>query len=255
MVYPGFRRATWRPDGPSAMRARPIATHPWLPRLIVGERVVLRRHTPANLAAFQRWYTDREVVALTRYRDEPMTRDEVTRFFYARVLGPDSLAMAIHRRSDGRLIGTCSFSQLDPESGSVLYHITIGEKDCWGQGYGTEATQLMLNVAFGTFGLHRVSLTVFAFNERAIRSYRRCGFRVEGRARDAVWRQGRYWDEITMGILRSEWEALQRRDGHPAGGPETGATSADVPEGPRRPVSLPTPRLRRLGPAFRRGRR
>jgi RimJ/RimL family protein N-acetyltransferase len=64
-----------------------------------------------------------------------------------------------------------------------LFHITIGERDVWGQGYGTEATGLMLDHAFGTLRLHRIALSVFAFNERAIRSYRRVGFLVEGRSR------------------------------------------------------------------------
>jgi RimJ/RimL family protein N-acetyltransferase len=88
-----------------------------------------------------------------------------------------------------------------------MYHITIGEKEVWGRGYGTEATRLMLDHAFGGLGLHRVALTVFEFNERAIRAYLRCGFVVEGRARESIWRDGRWWDEVGMSILATEWQA------------------------------------------------
>ena len=151
----------------------------WFPEVLMGEGVVLRRHVPANLRAFQRWYTDPEVVRLTRYQDSPMRPDEIERFFAARALGSDSLAMAIHRRDDDRLIGTCALSQLDADNGSALFHITIGEKDAWGVGHGTEATRLMINHAFAGLGLHRIGLTVFSFNERAIRSYRSVGFVVE----------------------------------------------------------------------------
>jgi RimJ/RimL family protein N-acetyltransferase len=49
----------------------------------------------------------------------------------------------------------------------------------------------MLDHAFGTLGLHRIGLSVFSFNERAIRSYKSCGFVMEGRAREAIWRDGR----------------------------------------------------------------
>ena len=186
-----------------------MARRPWFPDRLEGDLVALRRHVPENLRAFYRWYADGEVARLTRYRDGPMRADEIERFFAARVVGPDSLAMAVHVRSSDRLIGTCAFSQLDGENGSALYHITIGERDAWGHGYGTEATELMLEHAFATLGLHRIALAVFEFNERAVRSYRRCGFVVEGRAREAIWRDGRWWDELTMSMLEPEWRACR----------------------------------------------
>jgi RimJ/RimL family protein N-acetyltransferase len=200
----------------------------WFPDVLTGDDVVLRRHVPSNLRAFQRWYTDPEVVRLTRYQDSPMRPDEIERFFAARALGSDSLAMAIHRRDDDRLIGTCALSQLDADNGSALFHITIGEKDAWGHGFGTEATRLMIDHAFGGLGLHRVGLTVFAFNERAIRSYRSVGFVVEGRAREAIWREGRWWDEISMSILDCDWQAMPRSTRAPgsAADVEAGAPAA-----------------------------
>jgi RimJ/RimL family protein N-acetyltransferase len=182
----------------------------WFPEVLTGDEVVLRRHTPDNLRAFQRWYADPDVVRLTRYQDGPMRSEEIERFFAARALGADSLAMAIHLRDGDRLIGTCALSQMDADNGSALFHITIGEKDAWGHGYGTEATRLMIDHAFSGLGLHRVALTVFAFNERAIRSYRSVGFVVEGRAREAIWRDGRWWDEISMSLLDADWKALPK---------------------------------------------
>jgi len=184
----------------------------WFPASLEGERVVLRRHTPENLPTFRRWYQDPEVARLARYQDGPMLVDEIDRFFASRAVGNESLAMAIHIRADGRLVGTCAFSQLDADNGSALFHITIGEKAAWGRGYGTEATQLMLGHAFDTLRLHRVALSVFEFNERAVRTYQRCGFSIEGRARESIWRDGRWWDELAMSILDSEWRAARGRE-------------------------------------------
>ena len=192
-----------------------MAQNAWFPERLEGSRVILRRHVPSNLQWFERWYTDPDVARLTRYQDGPMRPDEIERFFAARVVGPDSLALAVHLRDADRLVGTCAFSQLDADNGSALYHITIGEKDAWGHGYGTEATRLMLRHAFETLSLHRIALSVFEFNERAIRSYLRCGFIVEGRSREGIWRDGRWWDEITMSILEPEWRALPPSARHP----------------------------------------
>jgi len=129
-----------------------------------GDLVVLRRHVPENVAAFQRWYSDVEVARLARYQDAPMRSDEIDRFFQLRALGHETLTMAIHERATDRLIGSCAFSQFDGDNGSAMFHITIGEKDAWGHGYGTESTRLMLDHAFGTLGLHRVALSVFEYN-------------------------------------------------------------------------------------------
>jgi RimJ/RimL family protein N-acetyltransferase len=174
----------------------------WFPEVLTGESVTLRRHAPQNLAAFRRWYADPEIARLARYQQAPMRPDEIDRFFAARVVGPDALAMAVHERSTDRLIGTCAFSQLDGE-----------------------ATQLMIDHAFGTLGLHRIALFVFEFNERAIRAYRRVGFVVEGRSRESVWRDGRWWDELAMSILESDW-----RQARGAGRTGAGSMAEAAPE-------------------------
>ena len=77
-----------------------------------------------------------------------MSDDEIDRFFHGRLLSPESVAYAIDIRDSGRLIGLTTFSNLDPDNGSVLFHISLGEHDTWGQGYGTEAARLMLGLAF-----------------------------------------------------------------------------------------------------------
>jgi RimJ/RimL family protein N-acetyltransferase len=181
----------------------------WNPSVVQGRLVTLRRHRPENLDAITRWYRDPELSRLTRYSTRPMPQEEIDRFFATRLLAPGSVAYGIHDLGTDRLIGLTTFSSLDGDNGSVLFHITIGEHDAWGHGFGTEAARLMLWLAFERMGLHRVGLSVFAFNERAIRSYRKAGFREEGRLRGAISRDGAWWDEILMGILRDDWLALR----------------------------------------------
>ena len=214
----------------------------WFPEVLGGSRVVLRRHVRENVGAFLRWYADPEIARLARYQATPMRPEEIERFFAARVVGPDALAMAVHEATTDRLVGTCAFSQLDGENGSALYHITIGESDVWGNGYGTEATQLMLDHAFGTLGLHRIALYVFEFNERAIRAYRRCGFVVEGRSRESIWRDGRWWDELAMSVLESDWRATRGGTARPTALRIDADADADAPQ----PIEVGSPeRLRR----------
>lgn len=79
------------------------------------------------------------------------------------------------------------------------------------QGYGTEASVWAVEWAFKTANLHRVELHVLEWNARAQRVYEKIGFLVEGRLREALWLNGRWWDEIVMGMLDGEWEELRER--------------------------------------------
>jgi RimJ/RimL family protein N-acetyltransferase len=194
-----------RPVG-EAVDARDYSSRDlWHPPQLVGRSVALRRPHPDDLSAVVRWYRDPELARLTRYQTRPMSHAEIERFFQVRMLSPDALAYCITELPDRRLVGFTTFSSLDADNGSVLFHITIGERNAWGRGLGTEATQLMLGHAFDRLALHRVGLTVFSYNVRAIRAYEKAGFRVEGRLRDAIMRDGRYFDEVQMGILADEW--------------------------------------------------
>jgi RimJ/RimL family protein N-acetyltransferase len=187
----------------------------WQPAEIRGASLLLRRPRSDDLPAVIRWYADPEIAALTRYQTRPMRAADIERFFEHRLLAPDALAYSIVELPGQRLIGFTTFSALDADNGSVMFHITIGERTAWNRGLGTQATSLMLGHAFERLGLHRVGLTVFSFNERAIRAYRKAGFRVEGRLRESVQRDGRWFDEVQMGILAEEWLAQRAAEHAP----------------------------------------
>jgi RimJ/RimL family protein N-acetyltransferase len=107
---------------------------------------------------------------------------------------------------DDRLIGSLELSDVNPVTGNAWVGIAIGERGDWGKGYGTDALEVMLRFAFSELNLHRISLNVFEYNSRALNSYLRAGFKVEGRERETLQRDGKRWDLIFMGILRSDWE-------------------------------------------------
>jgi RimJ/RimL family protein N-acetyltransferase len=123
---------------------------------------------------------------------------------------PNSFGFAIRALADDRLIGFVGLGGINWMNGDCFVGIGIGEPEDWGKGYGTDAMRLILRYAFTELNLHRVSLGVYAYNSRGIRSYEKAGFVVEGRARQVVQREGRRWDEVSMGILRQEWERKQK---------------------------------------------
>jgi RimJ/RimL family protein N-acetyltransferase len=64
---------------------------------------------------------------------------------------------------------------------------------------------LLLRYGFTELNLRRISLTMFEFDRRAVRSYEKAGFQLDGSQRQFMRREGRRWDILYMGILREEW--------------------------------------------------
>jgi RimJ/RimL family protein N-acetyltransferase len=181
-------------------------------KLFTGELVRLTSEEPKIMAeAFSRWGRDSEywrllagdpnrlfsIKSSQRWFDEMVekeTGNDVT--FYIRIL------------TDDRMIGFVGLDGIDYVHGNAWVGIGIGERDCWGKGYGTDAMRIILRYAFTELNLHRVTLGVFEYNPRAYRSYIKAGFKEEGRMRGDLRRDGQRWDGILMGILRSEWSRL-----------------------------------------------
>ena len=111
----------------------------------------------------------------------------------------------IRALEDHRLLGDVELWINSWGNRDAFVGIGIGERAFWGKGYGSDAMQLILRYAFTELNLRRVSLSVFDFNERAVRSYQKAGFRLEGRQRQVMQREGNRWDILYMGILREEW--------------------------------------------------
>ncbi len=180
--------------------------------LFTGNLVRLSSFDQENYpAALSRWLRDSEIwrlidtypshaVSIRRIR-EGMGKDLEKE-------PPDMISFTIRTLADDRLIGDIGLWGMRLNHGDSFVGIGITERELWGKGYGTDAMRVLLRYAFTEINLHRVSLTVYEYNPRAIRSYEKCGFRVEGRVRQRLNREGRRWDEIYMGILREEWMKL-----------------------------------------------
>ena len=176
--------------------------------LLKGAHVTLRPGREEDADHFVRWFADTEV---TRYLNRRMAVALYQEQEFLKKIGESKDDVWWMIDAQGKAIGATGIHLINWLDANAMTGIIIGEKDSWGRGFGTEATRLMLDHAFGTLGLHRVALTVFEFNERAIRAYRRCGFVVEGRARESIWREGRWWDELAMSVIASEWRGRGAR--------------------------------------------
>lgn len=178
--------------------------------ILWGEKAGIRPLWPSDAGALHRYMTDPEVAHLL-YEEK-----------LAQIPGPMAMAWSMLFRGfgyrpewaivdeQGRFIGMIRLWRISHVNRSAMLTIFIGERTHWGRGYGTDALRVALNEAFGPLDLHRVELHVFAFNERAIRSYEKVGFAHEGTRRQALRRGSVYHDVLVMGVIREEFYRRER---------------------------------------------
>jgi RimJ/RimL family protein N-acetyltransferase len=180
-------------------------------RRLVGERVELRRHARENYRLYGEWYADPEIWRLTSWAASPLNPSAVERLFEDRELSSTDDSFAIHLKGEEAPIGVISLMNISEANASAELSVIVGHPEDRHHGYGAEAIGTLLDYAFSELGLNRVGLSVFEFNEDAISTYERLGFREEGRLRRALKRDDAFHDAILMSVLKPEWEAANPR--------------------------------------------
>jgi RimJ/RimL family protein N-acetyltransferase len=174
-------------------------------RKLAGERIELRRHARENYRLYGEWYGDPEIWRLTSWAASPLSPSAVERLFEEREYSSTDDSFAIHVKGEEEPIGVISLMSISEANASAELSVMVGPREDRHQGYGAEAIDAILRYGFEELGLNRVGLSVFEFNEGAISTYEKLGFREEGRLRKALKRDDAFHDAILMSILRSEW--------------------------------------------------
>jgi diamine N-acetyltransferase len=174
---------------------------------IAGEKVALGPLRRDLMPFYQKWFNDFRVTGMMSHGCRPMTW-EAEEAWYERASRSENIVyFVIYERATLRPIGGVNLHAIDHRHRTAGLGIYVGETDCWGKGYGTEATMLVLDYGFNALGLHNIMLRVFSHNPRAIRAYEKAGFRVIGRRREAHRHGGEVHDDIYMDCLATEFRS------------------------------------------------
>ena len=174
---------------------------------IEGERVALGPLRRDLIPTYQRWFNHLPTLRWFGAPSGPMTLERETAWYDREAAATDPVGFTIYERGSWRPVGNCALNQVDHRHGTAYLAILIGERDARGQGYGTEAVRLLLDVAFTALGLHNVQLGVDEANLAARHAYAKAGFKEIGRRRQAIRVADRRWDEVLMDCLATEFDS------------------------------------------------
>jgi RimJ/RimL family protein N-acetyltransferase len=167
--------------------------------------VYLRPHVTENVSQVHAWYNDPEIQLMSAGSTGAVpfekNRERLDRWMTP---AGDQLHFAIHRSVDARLVGFLHLVDIDSEHKACKVGLVIGERECWGLGYGTGALKMACEYAFRELSMFRVSAEAYADNPRSIRMLERAGFVREGVQRAAIRRAASRTDVYTYAILRTD---------------------------------------------------
>ena len=174
--------------------------------MYTGEKVKLRAYKKEDIVLAQQYLNDAETKRLLSPGvPYPFTLEEETKWFEKISANNDNYSFAVETLEESKYIGGCGVNGLDWKNSIATVGIFIGDKNYWGKGYGTDAMKVLLKFIFEQMNINKVKLFVYSFNERAVKSYEKSGFKREGVLRQEMFRDGKYNDEYVMGILKDEY--------------------------------------------------
>lgn len=170
---------------------------------LVGDRIYLSPRNTEDYEKFTEWLNDFETTDYLGRSGNIITLNEEKKYLE----NSNSVASFVIVTLDSdKMIGTVSLESIKSIDRTATLGIFIGDKEYRSRGYGTEAIKLILEYGFKYLNLKNIKLDLMAFNERALKCYKKCGFKEYGRRRKCKFINGKYYDSIAMDILAEEFE-------------------------------------------------
>ncbi|WP_368505087.1 GNAT family N-acetyltransferase [Alkalihalophilus sp. As8PL] len=173
-----------------------------------GESVYLRTIKKEDLDSLYEAVQDEEIRYMTGTRS--VFSMEQLYEYYQRIMHDETrYDFSICLIDTDELIGDLAIMEIDEENNKAAFRMALHHPNHFNKGYGTEALQLALQFAFDTLNLNRLQLEVFSHNVRGIKAYEKAGFKTEGVIRESLYINNLYSDEIIMGMLKKEYDAMK----------------------------------------------
>jgi N-acetyltransferase len=182
------------------------------PITLTGDTVHLRPLEPADAPALADAAADGELWTLwyTEVPDRASVQAYVERAL-ARRSEAGELPFAVVQRSDGRVVGTTRYCNIDPEDRRLEIGYTWYAESVWRTVVNSECKYLLLSHAFEDLDAIAVEFRTHWHNHRSRRAIERLGAKQDGVLRNhRIMPDGSFRDTVVYSIIQSEWPAVSR---------------------------------------------
>lgn len=165
-----------------------------------GKNINLCAVDEKEIDLYLKWFNDPEVIKFLLVGIFPIMRLNEMEWFDGIAKSEDKVAFLIttkERKATGNVgLQNINYISRTAEAGTV-----IGEKDEWGNGYGTEAKRMIIDYGFSVLNLRKIYVNVFAENIASIKANIKAGLKEEARLKEHVFANGKFQDIIVLSIF------------------------------------------------------
>lgn len=170
---------------------------------LCGQNIYLREVRTSDVTeSYYRWLNDPTITQFLECRFYPNTIEKLDEYVKSKQADFNNIFLAIVTKENHRHIGNIKLGPINWIHRFADIGIIIGEKDCWGKGYASEAISLVTKFSFDTLNLHKLTAGCYEMNQGSVKAFQKAGFHIEGIRKSELFYQGAYIDNIVLAIFK-----------------------------------------------------
>lgn len=171
-----------------------------------GKRIHLRALMEQDLSdVYLQWLNDEEVCRNNSHAIFPNSQEKMKAYYTGLQNQQKNIVLAIVHTETSKHIGNVSLQNIDWVSGNAEFAILLGDSNFWKDGYGEEASKLIVEYGFNRLNLHRIYCGTLENNVGMKKLALKLNMKEEGLRREAIFKDGNYQHVIEYGVLKNEF--------------------------------------------------
>ena len=180
---------------------------------INGKVVTLRAIERDDLELMRQMLNDPEIENLVVGWAFPVSKYQQEQWYEKNINDKNNLRFIIETEADGAL-GIATLTNIDWKNRRATHGIKLARRENRTKGIGTDSVMAIMRYAFDELQLNRLDGSWFEDNIASKKLYQKCGWKVEGRIRDCIYKNGSYRDLDIVGILKKEYYELIEKNNY-----------------------------------------
>ena len=176
---------------------------------IIGNKIYLRAMELSDMELYREDMNLPETETAVGGWSYPVSSYQQERWFESAAGNGNNQRFTICDKETNRPVGMINLVNIDMKNGVAFSGIRLFGDENKGKGYGKDAVFAIMEYAFNQLRLNRLEGSILVTNEPSKKLYEKCGWIVEGKKREAVFKNGRFIDELQVAILKSDYEKIR----------------------------------------------